>query len=81
MSIRSMLEFNHDYVPRGSQEEAEWLEKLLLYLSSGDPKHLPRGVTWFNVRHHSDRCPLGEPPRGWDNHDQKPWRNADGSKV
>lgn len=61
-----MLEFNHDHVPRDS-ETAEWARRLVLYLHSGNPTMLPHGVTYFGIRHHSDDCPLGEPPCSWDN--------------
>jgi hypothetical protein len=62
MSFRSMLEVNHDKFP-----DETWLEKLREYMRSGNPQSLPDGVTFFYQRHHSDPCPLGEPPRGWDN--------------
>ena len=67
MSNRTMLEINHDFIYTTDQEKLEWANKMLGYLSSGDPKHLPDGVTWFGMRHHSTDCPLGEPPRGWHN--------------
>jgi hypothetical protein len=66
MSQRSMLEFNHDYCPSAG-DEAAFVHALVSYLRSGDPGQLPRGVTWFGRRHHSDECSLGEPPLGWDN--------------
>jgi hypothetical protein len=66
MSNRTMLELNHDCCPR-EDELLEWARALRLYMRSGDPEKLPDGVTWFGMRHHSDPCPLGEPPRGWDN--------------
>lgn len=69
MSNRSMLEFNHDYAPprNDDAELLKWAKKLLAYLGTGIPSELPRGVTFFNMRHHSQECPLGEPPRGWQN--------------
>lgn len=66
MSNRSMLEFNHDYCPSSGDQEA-FVHGLVLYMRSGDPECLPRGVTYFGMRHHSHPCPLGDPPRGWDN--------------
>lgn len=66
MSNRTMLEFNHDFSPR-KEELEKWATQLKMYLGSGDPEDLPRGVTWFGMRHHSEDCPLGEPPRGWQN--------------
>jgi hypothetical protein len=71
MSNRSMLEFNHDYWPNDA-ELLDWAKQIQHYLNSGDPKLLPRGVTWFGMRHHSERCPMGAPPRGWDNREKKP---------
>ena len=68
MSNRSMLEFNHDFhIGETDQEILEWARKMKYYLSSGDTELLPRGVTWFGMRHHTTACPMGEPPRGWDN--------------
>ncbi len=67
MSNRSMLEFNHDAVPHDFVTAAAWADKLLAYLRTGDPTLLPDGVTFFNQRHHTEECPLGEPPRGWQN--------------
>lgn len=69
MSNRSMLEINHDYTPRDLHELEAWAKQMKRYLVSGDPGLLPHGVTWFGMRHHSDDCPLGDPPRGWDNSD------------
>lgn len=81
MSNRSMLEFNHDYYPR-RQEETAFCQAILNYLRSGSPRDLPRGVTWFGMRHHSEDCPLGEPPRGWDN-EKRPieWRRIPGYEA
>lgn len=62
MSNRSMVEINHDY-----SIDAAWLDKMRRYINSGNPACLPDGVTYFGMRHHSEPCPLGEPPRGWDN--------------
>ena len=67
MSNRSMLEFNHDYVPDTEAEKKEWLEMLLNYMASGSKSDLPYGVTFFYSRHHTDPCPLGNPPNGWQN--------------
>lgn len=63
-----MLEFNHDRCPPSDEAKLlAWSRALRDYLRSGDPEDLPDGVTYFGRRHHSDACPLGEPPRGWDN--------------
>jgi len=67
MGFRTMVEINHDTTPHGDEAKLEWANSMCAYLSSGDPKHLPSGVTFFNMRHHSDDCPMGEPPRGWHN--------------
>lgn len=67
MSNRTMLEINHDTTPHTEAEKDRWLRGMLHYLSSGDPESLPDGVTWFGMRHHSNECPMGEPPLGWNN--------------
>jgi len=67
MSNRTILEINHDHTPHGPAEKERWLNAMIAYLSSGDPKLLPNGVAWFGMRHHSEDCPMGEPPRGWNN--------------
>jgi|SRR5579885_3055409 len=64
MSNRSMVEINHDLADFG---DLDWVRAFARYMSSGDPKDLPAGVTFFSRRHHSDPCPLGEPPFGWSN--------------
>lgn len=71
MSIRSLVEFNHDNYPNTEYEKQIWLEKMLAYLSSGDPQRLPNGATFFRQRHHTDESELGEPPYGWNNKGQK----------
>ena len=72
MSNRTMLEINHDYYPGTHAEEQAWLVNMLAYLRSGNPRMLPSGVTFFNMRHHSEDCPLGNPPLGWHNEAQPP---------
>ena len=67
-----MLEINHDYYPNSEREEQAWLVNMLAYLRSGNPRCLPDGVTFFNMRHHSEDCPLGNPPLGWHNEAQPP---------
>ena len=67
MGNRTMLEINHDTTPHGDAELLEWAKKMKAYLSSGQPNLLPNGVTWFGMRHHSEECPLGDPPKGWHN--------------
>lgn len=67
MSNRSMLEFNHDKLPQSFMDAVAWTDKLLAYLRTGEASRLPHGVTFFGERHHSEPCPLGDPPKGWDN--------------
>lgn len=67
MSNRSGLEFNHDHLPHSFLDCVAWVDQLLGYLNTGDKTLLPKGVTYFYQRHHSDPCPLGEPPKGWNN--------------
>lgn len=67
MSNRSLLEINHDFAPRSGRDLERWAERMLMYLGSGDPACLPDGVTWFGMRHHTTPCPMGEPPKGWNN--------------
>ena len=67
MSNRTMLEINHDLTPRNDEELLRWARSMQHYLSSGNPSLLPDGVTWFGMRHHSSDCPMGKPPRGWNN--------------
>lgn len=62
-----MLEINHDRYPYTEAEQQAWLVNMQAYLRSGNHRNLPDGVTFFNRRHHSDPCPLGKPPFGWDN--------------
>lgn len=58
MSNRSLLEFNHDQVPRTAQGLLEWAEMLQIYLTSGDKDFLPNGVEFKHMRHHSEPCPV-----------------------
>lgn len=67
MSNRTMLEINHDTTPHGHNARVRWVNAMCNYLSSGDPKQLPDGTTYFGMRHHSTECPMGEPPKGWNN--------------
>ncbi len=67
MSNRTMIEINHDTTPNSDKELLVWAKQMQQYLSSGNPRLLPNGVTWFGMRHHSSECKMGEPPKGWDN--------------
>jgi len=70
MSNRTMLEINHDTTPHTQEERERWVEAICHYLGSGDPKYLPQGVTFFGMRHHTQPCPMGQPPRGWGNQEK-----------
>lgn len=76
MSFRSLIEFNHDRTPDKAEDLKEWSEAMQRYFRSGMPNCLPRGATFFRMRHHSADCALGNPPRGWSNdeplHDEEP---------
>ena len=61
MSMRSMLEINHDFSPYTDEEKEKWLKSMLAYFACGNPKHLPEGVTWFGMRHHTQPCLLDAP--------------------
>lgn len=54
MSNRSLLEFNHDLCPK-EEDLLTWAAKLKTYITSGDSKELPQGVTFIAMRHHSER--------------------------
>ena len=54
MSNRSLVELNHDFCPDRDADLLQWAIKMRLYMTSGDPQHLPRGVTFLKMRHHSD---------------------------
>lgn len=59
MSNRTLIELNHDYAPpRDDAGLLTWAQAMRNYLSSGDPKALPDGVTFLNLRHHSEGCPI-----------------------
>ena len=59
MSNRTLIELNHDYCPIDIACEG-WGRAIQNYMTSGDPAHLPEGVTFKNIRHHSTPCPLEE---------------------
>lgn len=58
MSNRTLVELNHDYCPQGAAELEEWANLMQRYMFSGDIKFLPKGVTFKNMRHHSEPDPL-----------------------
>jgi hypothetical protein len=58
MSNRTLVELNHDYCPQSPEAVAALGQCLVDYMRSGDPKCLPRGVTYKHMRHHSDKDPM-----------------------
>lgn len=64
MSIRSLIEINHDYAPN---ERA--IEALNRYLASGAKEHaealLPFGIRVLGIRHHSGQFYLDGEPDGF----------------
>lgn len=59
MSNRTLVELNHDFCPgRSNQALAEWAAKIASYMRSGDKNELPYGVTFKQMRHHSDPDPM-----------------------
>lgn len=65
MSNRSLLEFNHDLGPRYGWPDDKlirYASLIALYLGSGDKADLPDGVTFVQMRHHSDPAPTGWVP-------------------
>ena len=77
MSQCSMVELNHDLCPSAFDDAAllAFGRAMASYMRSGDPRELPDGVTYFWRRHHSDPCPIANPPpHGWDNRDNWPTR-------
>ncbi len=58
MSQRSLIEFNHDFSPRGDDAALlAWANAMLIYLASGDPRHLPAGAVLLARRHHTETYP------------------------
>jgi hypothetical protein len=57
MANLTLVELNHDYVPK-PEEYASWAAAIALYMRSGDRDHLPQGVSFRGARHHADPDPL-----------------------
>jgi hypothetical protein len=57
MSNRTLVELNHDCCPREG-DLIKWARAMKTYMSSGDPRELPQGVTLKHMRHHSEPDPL-----------------------
>ncbi len=53
MSNRTLIELNHDYCPQ-NEDCLIWAEQMQGYMHSGDKRHLPDGVTFIEMRHHSE---------------------------
>lgn len=62
MSYRTLVELNHDYCPTEAKL-LEWAKAMVAYMRSGFPAELPKGVTWKDMRHHSD--PERVPAKGF----------------
>jgi hypothetical protein len=58
MSIRTLIEINHDFGPTEAGL-AEWASAMRRYIGSGDKSLLPQGVTFINQRRHSQPSPDG----------------------
>jgi hypothetical protein len=58
MSIRTLIELNHDYCPQTPTDIVAFADSIAAYMSSGDKSLLPKGVTFKWSRHHSDLCPI-----------------------
>jgi hypothetical protein len=59
MSNRTLMELNHDFCPANDVDGLlMWAKAMRLYIRTGEKKHLPLGVTFKGMRHHSDTCPL-----------------------
>ena len=59
MSIRTIVEINHDYV-YDIAEDTDLIEKLVAYLQSGqkwEDGEIP-GFKWLAQRHHSEKLKL-----------------------
>jgi hypothetical protein len=53
MSNRTLIELNHDYCPKDA-DTADWGSALQRYMRSGDKEKLPTGVSFIEMRHHSE---------------------------
>jgi hypothetical protein len=63
MSNRTLVELNHDYCPRDDDASLlAWAKAMRLYMGSGMKEHLPRGVTFKQIRHHTDPDPMFNKP-------------------
>lgn len=60
MSVRSMLEINHDLMPKSMKEAETFMHHLSCYVRSGEAKDLPDGMTLVATRHHSGKYTTGD---------------------
>lgn len=65
MSNLTLVELNHDYCPRIDHDDEllKWAKDMALYMRSGRKSFLPQGVTFKNMRHHSEPDPLATTER------------------
>lgn len=63
MSIRTLVELDHDYCPnpRDDEQLLKWARGVAKFMISRDEKSLPTGVERKWSRHHSDPCPYDNP--------------------
>ena len=54
MSTRSLLEFNHDYIPRDDGDACALGVQLRNYMRASTPAELPKGVRLIARRRHSE---------------------------
>lgn len=57
MSMRTLLEINHDCLPKDGDELLVWAESMYNVLVSNNTHYLPDGVTHYGMRHHTDKLP------------------------
>lgn len=59
MSIRTLVELNHDHCPDIGDKTAMlvWARFMADYMRLGKKEYLPRGVTFVSRRHHSEPEP------------------------
>lgn len=87
MSIRSLIEINHDYCHFIEKDPAQFVERLRYYLGNGarsSADELERyGVVVFGSRHHSQ--PFGSETiaamHRRESHDRSPTRDADAAAI
>lgn len=62
MSIRTLIEINHDYLSRKREmsdvDLAAWARQLISGTLSFQSEKCPHGVEVVHSRHHSDPCPV-----------------------